>query len=301
MNIIPIGGSVRNSADLFKSNSLADLAARIKIEHEATAVALKRSVEHAMAAGNLLIEAKAQVPHGQWLPWLKANCSIPERTAQLYMRLAQRRPELEAKSASLADLTLEGATRLLAKPGELQPEANEFEPGSWEWAEVQMNCPFSEWDFSVGGKKWLRTKLMHLANVPTLAAMSIEFADEYDLPVIRVCDSGDILQALTLLAPIAKGHYALPLHSTLQYPKGAIVELELRAQRVFVVFFDEVKRRATLAQDQWQHERDEILRSLTAKIEATEAEWDEIRSITDEGARWARVDEFLSRHGWGSR
>jgi hypothetical protein len=39
------------------SNSLADLAARIKAEHEATAIALRRGVEHAIAAGAHWIEA----------------------------------------------------------------------------------------------------------------------------------------------------------------------------------------------------------------------------------------------------
>jgi hypothetical protein len=35
------------------SNSLADLAARIRTEHEAMAAALQRGVKHAMAAGDL--------------------------------------------------------------------------------------------------------------------------------------------------------------------------------------------------------------------------------------------------------
>ena len=45
--------------NLTRSNSLTDLVARIRAEHQATADALKSSVEHAMAAGDLLIEAKA--------------------------------------------------------------------------------------------------------------------------------------------------------------------------------------------------------------------------------------------------
>jgi N6-adenosine-specific RNA methylase IME4 len=102
------------TGDLTPSNSLADLAARIRAEH----VAMQRGVEHAMRAGDLLLEAKAQLRHGQWLPWLTENCSMSERTAQLYMRVAERRSELEAKAQGLADLTLEGAARLLAKPSE---------------------------------------------------------------------------------------------------------------------------------------------------------------------------------------
>jgi hypothetical protein len=77
------------------SNSLADLAHRIKVEHTAVADALKDSVRHAIAAGGLLVEAKAQVPHGGWLPWLKDNCEISERTAQLYMQVSKNRTTIE--------------------------------------------------------------------------------------------------------------------------------------------------------------------------------------------------------------
>jgi hypothetical protein len=95
------------------SNRLPILAVEIRREHEAAEAASKSSVEHAIAAGSLLIEAKEQVKHGEWLPWLAANCSVPDRTARLYMRLARNRAEIEAKSATVADLTLRGAILLL--------------------------------------------------------------------------------------------------------------------------------------------------------------------------------------------
>jgi Protein of unknown function (DUF3102) len=75
-------------------NSLPDLAARIRVEHEAVSAALKESVRHAIAAGELLIEAKGRLSHGQWLPWLQDHCTISERTAQLYMRVAKNRAEM---------------------------------------------------------------------------------------------------------------------------------------------------------------------------------------------------------------
>jgi hypothetical protein len=62
------------------SNSLPDLAARIRVEHEATATALKTSVGHAMAAGELLIEAKALLKHGEWL--LGSPSAVRSLTAQ---------------------------------------------------------------------------------------------------------------------------------------------------------------------------------------------------------------------------
>jgi Protein of unknown function (DUF3102) len=102
----------RPTNDLTLSNSLVDLAARINTEHEAAGKALKRSLQHAMVAGELLCEAKAQLKHGQWLPWLKDHCQIPERTARLYMRVAKNKAEI----GNVADLTVRGAVALLASP-----------------------------------------------------------------------------------------------------------------------------------------------------------------------------------------
>ncbi len=73
------------------SNSLADLAARINAEHEAVGNALQRGLDHALAAGRLLIEAKKQfTKRGEWLPWLKANCAASVRSAQAYMQVARQ-------------------------------------------------------------------------------------------------------------------------------------------------------------------------------------------------------------------
>jgi hypothetical protein len=99
---------------LEESNSLADLAARIQAEHLAVSAALKESVRHAIAAGELLIEAKAKVPHGQWLPWLESHCSISERTAQLSMRCTKNRAVIEDQIRNgVADLSLNEAAALL--------------------------------------------------------------------------------------------------------------------------------------------------------------------------------------------
>jgi hypothetical protein len=100
--------------DIDKSNSLADLAGRIQAEHGAVSAALKDGVRHAINAGELLIEAKGQIAHGQWLPWLRDHCAISERTAQLYMRVAKNRKEIEEQiRTGVADLSLNEAAALL--------------------------------------------------------------------------------------------------------------------------------------------------------------------------------------------
>ena len=104
------------------SVSLDTLAAQIRTEHTAVSTALKDSLTHAMKAGDLLIQAKEKVPHGGWLPWLSENCSISERTAQLYMRTAKNRAELEKRQNTqcIADLTLSEAAAMLALSSDLR-------------------------------------------------------------------------------------------------------------------------------------------------------------------------------------
>src|SRR5262249_13725314 len=88
------------------SPELDDLAARINDEHQAAVGAPRQGVLHAIAAGELLLKAKAQLKHGGWLDWLKASCEIPERTVQAYMRLARLPVE---KRNAVADLPLREA------------------------------------------------------------------------------------------------------------------------------------------------------------------------------------------------
>ena len=106
--------------------SLATLAERIRTEHTAVSTALNQSLAHAMAAGDALIEAKEKVQHGQWLPWLKDNCAISDRTAQLYMRVAKNRAEIEKRQIrnDIADLNLNEAAAMLALSSDLRKLMN---------------------------------------------------------------------------------------------------------------------------------------------------------------------------------
>ena len=69
--------------------------------------AAKTAAERAIDAGNALIEAKRLCNHGEWLPWLRENCALAERTAQLYMKVAKS----GLGSATIADLGLNAAAQ----------------------------------------------------------------------------------------------------------------------------------------------------------------------------------------------
>jgi hypothetical protein len=45
---------------------------------------LKRETASIIKAGELLLEAKEQLAHGEWLPWLKQHCGFSLSTAERY-------------------------------------------------------------------------------------------------------------------------------------------------------------------------------------------------------------------------
>ena len=67
-----------------------------------------------LGIGQRLIEAKAMLPHGEWLPWLTEQVEFSERTARNFMRLAREWTNRQA----LADLGAAKALTLLALPPE---------------------------------------------------------------------------------------------------------------------------------------------------------------------------------------
>jgi Protein of unknown function (DUF3102) len=90
---------------------LSDLARDINENHELAVMYVGQSFDHAVKAGLLLIEAKAQVKHGQWKNWLKANVKVGARQASNYMRVAACPDE---KRSAVADLSLRKAIHELA-------------------------------------------------------------------------------------------------------------------------------------------------------------------------------------------
>jgi hypothetical protein len=105
-----VAEGVRVLSELERSGgvvALASLAERISAEHRAydTAVAtalgqIAVALDRAMDAGDLLIQAKAQVKWGAWEEWVQKNVQgLSVRRAQEYMYLAHGREPLEELKA----------------------------------------------------------------------------------------------------------------------------------------------------------------------------------------------------------
>jgi hypothetical protein len=68
-------------------------------------------------AGEALLEAKAAIPRGAWLPWLREHCRLEESNAQFYMRVAAGWDEKIAKpDHDPVSLTVRDLRCIFAKP-----------------------------------------------------------------------------------------------------------------------------------------------------------------------------------------
>ena len=100
------------------------LANTIRIADLGVARAVANMVEHALTAGDALIQAKAKAGHGNWLRYLKEQCDLSEDKAERYMRVARDRDVVEANSAHVRNLSLAQVLRLIdAEKRKSQPQA----------------------------------------------------------------------------------------------------------------------------------------------------------------------------------
>lgn len=90
---------------------LSALAQKINEEHLACEAAIAKGIQHGYRCGELLLKAKASVPHGHWTTWLEAHCIVGKRMAQNYMKLAR-----EFAPENLPDGSIREAIAALAAP-----------------------------------------------------------------------------------------------------------------------------------------------------------------------------------------
>jgi hypothetical protein len=77
------------------------VAQKIISLHEGIVSAMRRSVSDAIQIGELLSEAKADLPHGVFLPWVESALPFSEATAQRYMQVFRWKD----KTRSVRDLS----------------------------------------------------------------------------------------------------------------------------------------------------------------------------------------------------
>lgn len=110
-------------------DALPGLANKINEATTAAESHARSAMQYALTAGELLVQAKSLVPHGEWQQWVEANCTIAPRTASAYMRLSARLPELpEAERQRVADLPLRDAIRAIGTSAKAPPRGGMYYP-----------------------------------------------------------------------------------------------------------------------------------------------------------------------------
>jgi len=105
------------------SDPLSVLAVQINEQHDKALGHARSSLEHARVAGELLRQAKQQIPHGEWLAWLSANCKVSDRQAQRYLKVANNWQAI-TKNDAASYLTIDEAIAVCSKPVETIEQAD---------------------------------------------------------------------------------------------------------------------------------------------------------------------------------
>lgn len=98
-------------------DGLESLAEKIKAEIDECRLSLRTTLDHARRAGEFLNKAKTRCKEGNlpWEAWVRESLEMSERTAQMYMQIANSWERLK-EAQGLAPLGIEQALKLLAKP-----------------------------------------------------------------------------------------------------------------------------------------------------------------------------------------
>lgn len=139
---------------------LPKLAELITEAHRAADSSAREAVQHAITAGRLLTEVKKRLPHGEFIPWLKANCAdVTVRSAQRYVQVAKNWETWdEEKRHAVSRLSLRNVLKIF--PSDAKPGRASTGGGSDEEMPTKYACPCG-CDYEWGGENPKPEKQAH--------------------------------------------------------------------------------------------------------------------------------------------
>lgn len=126
--------------------SLDELKARVMREHNATLVAARTTIAHAIRAGEALIEIRAiLLPKEEWTDWVEKEFPLTNSQGYLYMRLAKYKEMIPPKIESLtqADKLLVGLPSIDGGPA--RPRVDDLrKEEARRWREEDTPVPWKQ-------------------------------------------------------------------------------------------------------------------------------------------------------------
>lgn len=167
--------------------TLEAVAAQINQAHSEAQAYAAKAVERALVAGDLLIEAKSRVKHGEFIPWCKQHCpAISQRTIQDYMRVARELP-IEKRSAAYLPSVRE-ALRVVAGE-EREPPALEHQPEIipplWETQTPEQNAAWcADGDLLGVACVWMDAEGIAIADIANRLGVTVDAVSAMIDPII---------------------------------------------------------------------------------------------------------------------
>lgn len=204
-------------SEIVCNSKCGDIADRIRAECAEIEVAMESSFGRMVTIGKLLAEAKGQLGHGEWIPWLADNkFPFTRQHAANFMRAANRAPEF-GNGKRVLHLTQREILQMLAAPkdgphishntGEFEwytPESYvkaaadvtggiDLDPASSDTANTVVNAAkFYDREADSLTKGWHGRVFM---NPPYAAKLIGRFADK----LIAELENGHVTEAIVLL------------------------------------------------------------------------------------------------------
>jgi predicted transcriptional regulator len=114
--------AVRNAGEVVPADrtaTLDELAATVRREHEACLAAVQTTFDHAVRAGEALLQAREfLLPTGKWISWLEEHFPMHKSQAYAYMRVATYQHLIpEGTGIVAADRLVQGLSAIDGGPG----------------------------------------------------------------------------------------------------------------------------------------------------------------------------------------
>jgi hypothetical protein len=109
--------ALTESGSVVYLTKLDELAREINDGHRRCLEAMGNAIAVAVEVGGRLREAKESMKHGEWIPWVEANCDFGRRQASNYMRVHNERSLLAEIQMGTGNshLSLTGFVRIIAE------------------------------------------------------------------------------------------------------------------------------------------------------------------------------------------
>jgi len=89
---------------------------RINMKYREVESSARSTVQSAVELGGMLLEKKSDLPHGDWLPWVRAHFEGSERQAQRFIQLYRERDKLPQNPTRVSDMGFREALRAISAP-----------------------------------------------------------------------------------------------------------------------------------------------------------------------------------------